>query len=478
MTQPQRIARTTRLLVPLSFGGALVVTTLWAALSNPVGGDFVAYALPSANFIRGGVLSLPQLGTQYDLDKYWRFNAPLLGAGPSIPFALFGVSHTTYLGGLLALAATSLTGLLALCRKAIGGASAVWLPAAIGVLLIRSVHSVELVNQRYSILAPLAVGLLFFPTRRERDGGRAAGWKWLLAGVLPLLHPALLPASFVWVLFEFAACLKSWSLPHWGSVALGVGVGCCAWWYLSPPGFRVQFLPHLYSREFVPFSGWDQAASWKYALPSQLTQGLIIAWAVVALPTSWRDSQRVRVLACLAIALLLDASGRMVYLGYYVVGLAPAILAMHRDRGGSRWVAVCLGCLAVANVAVFAKLSTTPPRLPTSEATIEGFVMTHTRDGDRICLGPPFILLASKRRLAGERELPYVVPTALYLRHFDEQQFLHAIRTHCTCYVGDPAIYRAVQRYYKMESAPVFETADFVETVFEGQPILIARAKQ
>ena len=81
--------------------------------------DWVAYALPAANWVSRGTLNLPQLGTQYHFDRYWLFSAPWMGLGPVPWFLTFGIGRTSYLMGTLAIAITNLLFLPYVFRRAL-----------------------------------------------------------------------------------------------------------------------------------------------------------------------------------------------------------------------------------------------------------------------------------------------------------------------------------------------------------------------
>jgi len=452
----------------------LAATVFWPTFVQPVGGDFVAYALPSANWVERGRLSLPQLGEQYALDQYWRFSSPLMGAGPALPFWLGGVSHGSYLAGLAVLLFFMVGGMARLFQRAMGDHHAfMWLLVTAALVSIRSFQCVELINQRYTAIAPLALGSLFFPDVL----GSAKWWKWALAGALPLIHPALLPASCIWILAELIWIARRKSAPVGGLMVCSMGVGVCAWWYLTPETFRTQFFPHLTSREFDPFSGWSQSASWKYSVPSQIIQFIVVYCAFVALTVVVRVERAGRILVLLGAMVLADATGRMMYLNYYTIGLAPAIFYLVRERREFRSVMLALSLLGVANASAFVKLNPGPPRSPTGQHSAELFIATHTREGEKICLGPPFTLAAAKPHLPGGRTVPFVVPTALYLKDFDEDDFLLSIRSNCSIYIGSPDYYNAVQRYYRLSSPAIFLDASIQEFEFEGQRVIVARIR-
>jgi hypothetical protein len=150
---------------------------------------------------------------------------------------------------------------------------------------------------------------------------------------------------------------------------------------------------------------------------------------------------------------------------------------MVRDRRWFPHVLRGLLVLAVVNAAVFVKLTPGWPARPTSQIGAEEFIVAHTRVGERMCLGPPFTLVAAKSELPGGRVPVFVVPTALYLRDFDEPAFLASIRTNSTVYIGSPEEYTGVQRHYRPSSPPVFPDAEVEEYEFEGRRVIVARPR-
>ncbi len=70
--------------------------------------DWIAYALPAANFVERGTLSTPQLGDQAHFPETWLFNSPLMGLGPAPFYAALHVGRVPYLAGVLLGAAAAL----------------------------------------------------------------------------------------------------------------------------------------------------------------------------------------------------------------------------------------------------------------------------------------------------------------------------------------------------------------------------------
>jgi hypothetical protein len=451
---------------------ALALVQFATLFNRQVEGDHVAYALPAANLAELGRLAIPQVGSQFALDRYWRFNSPFLGLGPAPWFAVFGISQWTYLlGGIVAALVGAVT-FIALVRIAVGPRRwAVILLISTAFLMTR-IYLSELYNQRYTVVAYAAVAALYFPTAQR---GSVAVWKWALAGSLPLIHPALLVGSVVWVVAELGATARSRLANAIGLVLFALGVAACAVWYLDPEPLRTQFLPHLASRAFSPFSGWEQPASRILSLPSQTAMAMTLAavcvWGLsrprTAVPGAWR------IVVLLAIVVLMDAFGYMFYLSYYLIGLGPAALKLLTGLRVQNWTIAALALLGVVNLAVSAKLDRPLiPDLPISQAELDGFIMDHTRPGDVIVLGPPFIFQTLTPWT--DRQTPYVVPMPLYLNDFDQNKYLALLRQG-SVYVGEPEYYTAVQRYFRGSSPPVFEQAEIAIVQFRERAVMIAR---
>jgi hypothetical protein len=446
-----------------------------AGLERPLEGDFVAYALPAANLVENGRLAVPGVGTQCALDRYWRFNSPLVAAGPVPFFAAAGIDHTAYLVGVVAGVFVVSAAFLFLVRRAAPGVEWWVSGLVVAAFLLTRVALSESSNQRYTVVAYAAVACLFFPSR---EPGPAAWWRWALAGVLPLVHPALLIGSVVWVTAEAVAVARLRSVSRAGLAAFLVGVGLCALWYLDPEPLRTQFLPHLRSRGFEPFSGWDQPASRVASAPSWAVMAVIVVavavW-VVAGPRG-RVTGGGRVPVVLGVALALDSGGYMFYLSYFVLGLGPAVLRMWSGTAAQRPLVAVLAALGVANLLVEAKLGGFGwPRPPAPAGELEAFVREHTRPGDTIILGPPFTFQVLTPW--ADRRAPYVVPMPLYLADFDRDEYLRLLRGG-TVYVGFPEYFEGVQRHYRPTSPPVFEHAVLTTVEFRGRPVLIARPRK
>src|SRR5262249_17015078 len=131
--------------------------------------------------------------------------------------------------------------------------------------------------------------------------------------------------------------------------------------------------------------------------------------------------------------------------------------------------------LGVVEAAVAIKLGNNDLRRPITARESREFLRAYTLPGDVLVVGPPFVLAAADPDGIDARNIRYVVPLALYLSEFTEEDFLRDVRQNSTVYVGYPEYYSGVLRDYKSESSPIFSNARFVLTDFRGDQVLIAR---
>src|SRR5258708_950993 len=140
---------------------------------------------------------MPQLGSQMGLDRFWLLSAPLMAVGPIPWMKAFGAGRIPNLIGLLCLGLLNLAIVMWAVRRVLRlhswGLTAL---VALPFLLHRAALS-EFYNQRYTALASGMLTLAFLPTTSRRPW-----WQWLAAGLLPLVHPAMLPASILWLAAE------------------------------------------------------------------------------------------------------------------------------------------------------------------------------------------------------------------------------------------------------------------------------------
>jgi hypothetical protein len=446
------------------------------ALQSRLGyADDVAYGLPAANWVCGKPFATPQVGDQYGIDRAWRFSSPVMGGGAAPFLWAFGVSSSSYAVAVATAGGIAAVVFLGLLRRAVPGVGWWVIILAVGGFLLTLVYLSEFHNHRLAVLAYPAVGLLFWP--RASAVNAAPWWQWTLAGFLPLIHPALLIGSIVWILAEIRVAARLRIVSAIGLTGFLAGVGACAIWYLDPNTFSTQFLPHLRSRTFTPFSGWGQPASWKYALPSQVALATVLVMAALAVTTASGSGYRGcgRVLGVLTLVLALDAIGYMNFLPFYVIGLAPVVIHL---LSGTKWqfrFVVGLAGLALVHLAVAVKLDPWSVRRPVTADEARGFLLEHTGPGDVIVVGPPFVFAASGSAAVEGRGIPYVVPVALYLDGFDEDGYLAAIRSSATVYVGYPEYFAGVMRDYKPTSNPIFPDGLQRMVDFRGDQVLVAR---
>ena len=488
---PPAATRRERLLDRTAAVGLLALVT-WVQGGNIFrrleGVDWVAYALPAANLLKRGVFATPQLGEQCGFDLYWLWNSPLMGLGPLPFFLLFGVSRTSYLIGCWLGAVVTSIGVSRMIARAPGvGSWTLGVVAAYALLGTRS-FSGELVNQRYTPIAVLAIAFLFLPGvagQRRPGGGR-----WLLAGALPLLHPALVLASAVWVFAELLRGVHRW---RHGEVSLmsarhltlfAIGFLACALWYLRPIPLTTQFLPQ--ARESFGRSGWIVYAPpllRDVSLATYVTVIVLIILASVRAICHPREDERFgRVGVLLSLVLALDLLRGFFYLPYYLLGLAPPALFALRAGLIRRCVVPVLAGLSLLHAGVAWKLDPFRLLLTNHQASLD-YIVSQTQPGDRIVLGPPFVLPAAEPHWPGGRQVRYVVPMPYFLKSFELPRFLATIHTGSDIYVGEERSYyhADARHYFKLEAntvesgSPLFSSAVVRRDQFLGQQIVIAR---
>ena len=438
----------------------LVLIQVSDLLLRTVNGDYSAYALPAANWVMTGQLAIPQLGPQFELDREWRFNSPLIGGGPALFFWAGEIGQDWYLFGCGLQVVVGGVGFLILVRRALAGHG--WLLAA-GVtfaLLTERQYLSELVNQRYTIVAYVAVAALYFPARRS--GPHAPWWQWWLAGFLPLIHPCLLIGSVVWVLAEVATFIRERALTAgaFGLVGFLLGVVLTYAWYLDPHLLCNPVPPAPDLSGLRPVLRMGPAGELEVCPTEPVDHGRGVACGRARVG-SW-PSRRTGAVSpragdrAVALVLALDARGNMAYLSYYLLGVAPAALACLAGTPWQRRVALIWCGLAVLQCGTELKLNPPDPVRPITRSATRDFLVEHTRPGDLIVVGPPFTLAAAEPDLPNGRRIVYVVPMPLFLKDFDVDLFLADIRSRCTVYVGSPCYFAGVQKEYKRTSPRSF----------------------
>jgi hypothetical protein len=476
-------------LVAAAAVGSYVVVMVCVTFNRKEWFDTVGYALPGANYVERGTLSMPQLGSQMGLDRFWLLSAPWIAVGPIPWMKAFGAGRISNLVGLVFLGLVNLAILTWAIRRVLRLRS--WgLPALVALpfLLHRAALS-EYYNQRYTTLACGLLTLAFLPTSRGRPW-----WQWLAAGLLPLVHPAMLPASVLWLAAELldrspwlrpSDGTRAPSIPWLGIAAYVGGMVLTAAWYGRLGPLREQFLPHLRFgnyRALSPLIGLlDIPAAPIPRLPSLALNFGIVGLALTLMAAGLSRSLRHRVgpvlLPALVIALILpyDALRGFRYYYFFLMGLGPCLLGVFASGRARRLVCGMAVLLALPNLAISAWLDLKRPDLTTT-AQGSRFVVEHTRPGDRIVLGPPFVLVSAPPTLPGDRTAPRVVPMDYYLDPFDPATFIRDIRAHCDVYIGEEEwFYRPV--WIRDRGEPLFPRFDITTFDFRGQRVIVARAR-
>jgi hypothetical protein len=474
--------------------GFLGVSSLIDAFHRPDWFDTVAYGLPAANLVERGVLSLPQLGPQLGLDRYYLLNSPWMLVAPAPFFWALGSGRVSFLIGLYVLALATLAAYAWAVRRGLRLKS--WSATALlaCAFFCPRVLREEIANQRYCVLFYAALLLAFVPVRTA-DGHRP-WWRWLAAGSLGLFHPLGLVGLVTWSLSVAveAASQADRGVPRLGSRwqrAVGPAlfvlmVGLTVAWFARLEALRTQFLPHLTFDNFrqgQPFKGvFVTETATIFAIPGWITNlsiaGTALAMIVVAI---LRPSIRPRVApalpaaATIAVVLGLDAWKGIGQANYFYLGLAPCLLFPLGASRRRRAVVLATAALAIASLAV--KLYLDRKNRPDLGDTPEAvrFVVEHSRPGDRIIAGPPFILLAARRELPGGRTIARVVPQPYYLASFDERTFRNEIRALGDVYLGEPLWFRRPV-YIGPEGPPLFDRATPEELTFRGSRVIRARS--
>lgn len=484
----------------------LIILAFLAIWRMPESDNTIAYSLPAANFVLHGKLALPQLGTQYHLNKYWLLNSPLMALGQVPFFYLMGVSRTADLTGVsLAAIFSGAIVFFLLCRSASLNSRLLIIPFAMfGLMGHRQVFA-ELYNQRFLIIAIGVLALAFFPFR---DRGRFQWWQWLMAGGFTLLHPAFLPAQMIWFVFAVLGLMSNHSdgplfntifqseflESRWvklASFAIGFLSSLC--WYARPEAFLSQFLPHAVHgnqtgnlRANGPFAGiLGTHISPFYGIPSQMVSlGLVVmAWWLMV---SWFLRKRTNItensgfaglasITVMAVSLL-DMVKGFGYIIFYLVALAPALIAEIRRQNDRKTALACLALMGFCHFVVSLKFDTNQIcTLTTSEAL--DFIRDRTRPGDCIVIGPPFVFPSAVAQLGENRVIRYVVPQPYWLSGFSDELFRREIDAQCDVYIGAERWYFHRVGYHDSKSPdfPLFSNDQRERTTLQGLDLIIAR---
>lgn len=497
------IRRTDERSVQLVFGTlvlSLIITVYFCAVTHELESDnTIAYSLPAANFVERGHLSLPQLGSQYHLDRYWLLNSPLMGLGQVPIFAVLGTSRFADLTGVICCGLFSLSVLIVLFRhlsnNQVGFLGAIL--AGFGLMGHRFVFA-ELYNQRYLLLAFGVLGLTFYPFQ-QANGKKWRYWQWGLAGSLTLVHPSNLPAQVLWVIQAVQTSRRDYAespeersflrLYPCESLALLAGLCLTLIWYARPEPLMNQFLPHVtYGEKSGNLRSSGRLGgmlgvpiSTLYAIPSQLTSLFVVAlaWVVGFRVVFQRDSEKtgVKIAAfTLAVVSLLDLFKGFGYIIFYIVGLAPGIIAEIESLRWKKRVVSVLCVLGVLHLVVALKFDTDRPMLVDTPETI-AFIEAHTRPGDTIVTGPPFVLASSFSHLNGNRRVLYVVPEPYWLSAFSQELFRQEISGNTTVYIGSETWYnkQVGQHIRQAEPTPLYADGEMQKLNFYGVPVIVVR---
>jgi hypothetical protein len=466
-------------------GGLICGFLASATFAHPEGVDTLAYGLPAGNLVERGKLALPQLGGQLSLDCIWLWNAPVMGLGPLPAYLIGGTGRLPMLAGVCVLGLAALAAFVLAIKRALGLDS--W---SLAVLLAyaflghRAVLS-EFYNQRYSLAAlPLMLAAFWPSAARWRPW-----WQWLAAGCLPLVHPALFPALAVWCAVVAATLIRDIRRVEArlaGPALFAACLGLAALWYGRPGPLQTQFLAHLrygnYRTDGSLIGLLTMPASPVASIPSIAGNVAFAALALLvlagAMSRRWRGVVLPALPAALAIAaaLWLDYRRGFRYLFVYVPTLAPILFTSLRSSPPWRAAAIVfLGLLALANIGVSAKVERNRPNLAgTSQAT--AFLVSHTRPGDRICAGFPFVLAAAQPSLPGGRRIVRLVPMPFMVDGFDEAAYRREIAALCNVYVGAPEWFRRPVAV-GTAGAPLFDAAEVEQFRFAGDEVIVVRVK-
>lgn len=466
--------------------------------------DWVAYALPAANWVTRGTLNLPQLGTQYHFDRHWLFSAPWMGLGPVPWFLTFGVGRTSYLMGTLAIAVTNLLFLPYVFRRALQLRSLTVSILITNAWLGHATYLSSLHNQRYDLLAYSILALLFIP-RTEKT----ASWKWLLAGCLPLIHISLSLACFSWCMLAGFTLFLS---PHQTEVkrsriwtitlCLMAGLVTSVLWYGRWDAVQTQLIPHLQAHLRhegfqYPGIGWYAGPLSYQSILGRIVFAIPLLLSVFTILNSFRICNQGSPLPLLASALFCavvcwDALRGFIYLAFYAFGLAPILLS---EVTRSTWRHTLIGLFAVLGLVHLTMNFSLAPQWPylftveiqsrqpfiaqhVSQRSVLEFIVSHTQPNDRIVVGPPFILSSAERHLAGNRRIVAVTPQPFYLDDFDSHLFRTSLRQQAHVYLGTPDFFQRTQSWNKGKPdlrQPLFENGTIVKRSFFGTTVLIVR---
>jgi hypothetical protein len=456
-----------------------------SAFSRREWADTIAYGLPGANFARFGTLALPQLGSQFGFDRFWLFNAPWVVVGYVPTFWITGAGRIPHLAGIVVLGLVNWIVFSLICRRlfALRSITAAML-VAYAFLGTRGLVMSDLYNQKYSVVAYALLLVAFLPISDPRSACGRPWWQWLTASLLPLLHIVIPPAAVIWLAAVVATDrhVRGRSLVGPALYAAG-GIASVAW-YFRPGPFLTQLWPHIAFggfREAGRFSGLlDVAASTIAAVPTWILAVATVVAAVIVLARATRPNARDDIrsaapaAALIAVIFVLDAWRGYLDFGYFITGVGPIVFAAAAAHTRVRQLATAaLVAAGVINIGISTRLDRLPPDWTTTSST-EQFLMAHTREGDTLVVGPPFVFAASA--MPPERAIARIVPQPYFLETFDRDLWVRDLNTCCNVYVGDQDAYTLLTRP-GVAGDPIFPHAEVEHLDFHGQPVLIARRR-
>lgn len=441
---------------------ALFALVLFGKLEGP---SWVTSALPSANLVELGTSGIPQLGVQFSFDRFRKLHGPLTAYAPAPAFFALGVDRVGYLIGAL-LGALAFAQLVASAMRRAFGYRSMAVALLLGLVFVAHPSFVSsLRSQSYEFVAIAATLLLFLPA----PGQRPSAARWLLCGALPLFHPTLIPAAIAWLTWSLARILvvreNRVTRAFIEAAAVLPGALLTAWWYAGALGEKNWWTANVLGL----VSGRDDSTLSKLRLlkhglknhellfavvpPSiavgWLAHAFFFALAVTCVVRVVQPSRRNRVLAFAPAAILLVLASLLALVsgfdGYrlYFLGLAPAILHFYKPPRRSAWAVAAVGFFAFLQFAgltlPFLDRGSIPKRAEATAGRSDSirFILENTSPGDRIVLGPPFVLAAATPELPENRRIVRVVPAPLAFG-FDDQEHLSELVSVANIYLGDP----------------------------------------
>ncbi len=480
----------------LLIGGVLFAITVVAAFTKLEWFDWGAYALPGANLVERGRLALPQFGLQMGLDRDYLLNAPWMVVGPIPWFWALGVDRLSYLAGLVAIDLLCVALYVLALRKVFGLRSLAASAFLASAFVANRAFLIEIYLQRYSVLGFGMLLLAFWPA--PGPAWRWPWWKWLAAGMLPIIHPGLVFALGFWGLgllgFPRVEAVETDANPEepglrparWAgplTFAALIGLGCA--WFVRPSLLREQLLPHIRFGNYRSLGTLQilvTSVASKVAVPTVVFNvamsalGLLIVAAWAAWPSRRRLLSPV-LTAALAVAFVqvYDALRGFGYIFYYVLGLGPWMLWPFRRPGPRRVALAVLSAFALTNLLIASRLDRGPVLLVDTAETRD-YLVSKTRPADHIVVGPPFVLASARPELPGGRVVERVVPQPYYLSDFDDTVFRREINGRAWVYIGEPDWFTRTT-FTAGRGADLFPGAEIEEDSFHGLKVIVARAR-